>query len=380
MLDFTFHNPTTVLFGKDTIAKIGPRLAADGHRRVMMIAGGGSIKDNGVYGAVTESLGQAGISLVEFWGVTPNPTLERVRDAIDDALADEVDAILAVGGGSVIDSAKAVAAGVYLDDVWTAFETPKPIEQALPLYVVLTLSATGSEMNGTAVITNEEEKKKWPIWGPALYPRAAVIDPSVQRHLPARQTVNGAVDTLSHLMEFYFMGSTQETTIAVDEALMRTVIASMDVLSADPLNYTARSNMAWSSTMALNGISGIGMRGGDWCTHMLEHGISALFTTVAHAEGLAVMFPAWIRASHEQNPDQFLRWARNVWHADSVEQGVKAMQERYESWGAPITLGDIGIKAKDIPALVENVMQRGEPGNLWKLSARDVEAVFRLAL
>ena len=255
-----------------------------------------------------------------------------------------------------------------------------PIEQALPLFVVLTLSATGSEANGTADVTHEEEIKKWPIKGSALYPKVSIIDPSVQKHLPPRQTVNGAVDTLSHLMEFYFLGTTQESTIAVNESLMRTVIGCMDVLYADPLNYTARSNLAWSSTLALNGVAGASLRGGDWCTHMLEHSISALFSTVAHAEGLAVMFPAWIRASWEQNPDQFLRWARNVWHADTVEQGIQNMQAHYEKWGAPITLGDIGIKARDIPALVENVMQRGEPGNLWKLSARDVEAVFRLAL
>ncbi|HQP26541.1 MAG TPA: iron-containing alcohol dehydrogenase, partial [Candidatus Syntrophosphaera sp.] len=194
------HNPTRVHFGVGTIERIGPELQSAGVRKCLLAAGGGSIRANGVYEQVSKSLRGNQIDWTEAWGVQANPTLEKVYELIALAKTEQVDAILAVGGGSVIDSAKATAAGFYLRDVWNAFTGVERIKQALPVFTVLTLSATGSEMNGNAVITHTEEQKKWSIGSPLLYPRVSIIDPSVQSSLPWRQTVNGALDATAHIL------------------------------------------------------------------------------------------------------------------------------------------------------------------------------------
>jgi alcohol dehydrogenase YqhD (iron-dependent ADH family) len=213
MENFEFYSPTKVIFGKHTITQIGDEIRNHGCKRVLMIAGGGSIRENGVYDAMVQSLESVGVERVELWGVRPNPVLSTVYAAILKAREHHVDAILAVGGGSVVDCAKAVAGGFYLKDIWEAFENRALIEKALPLFVILTLSATGSEMNAFAVVTREEGNKKWAVGSPLLFPVVSIIDPSVQVFLPWHQTVNGGVDALSHIMEFYFLGSVEETTI-----------------------------------------------------------------------------------------------------------------------------------------------------------------------
>jgi len=386
MENFTFHNPTKIIFGKKTIKQIGREISRNKHKKVLLIAGGGSIKTNGVYEAVAGSLEKHGIQWTEVWGVVPNPVLSKVNQAGDRALEWGADAILAVGGGSVIDTAKATAAGVYLSDVWDAFTGKVFVEKALPVYTVLTLSATGSEMNGNAVITREDGQKKWPVGSPALYPRVSVIDPRAQYTLPWNQTVNGAVDALSHIMEYYFMGSTQETTLALDEALCRTIIQATDKLRKNAQNYDARADLAWSATLALNGISGIGLAGGDWSAHFIEHGISALFPKVAHGAGLAVVFPAWILFMRNENPNTFSRWAKNVWNKDSVEDAVKSMREKYHEWGAPVTLSELGASEKDVDTVAAKVMEFAEEwhearlARLKNLGPDGVRAILRLAL
>jgi len=301
MRNFEFHNPTKLVFGKDTIRQIGEEIRRRGHHYVLMIAGGGSIKRNGVYDAVVRSLNRAGIRWDECWGVQPNPVLSKVEEMAGVAKKAGVDAVLGVGGGSVLDSAKAVAAGYYVDDVWSLFEKKEPVARALPIYSVLTLSAAGSEMNGYAVITKEDEKKKWPIGGPALFPQVSVVDPSVQSTLPWEQTVNGAVDTISHIQELYFPGRDAETTLALDESLMRTVVRVTDRLREEPGDYAARASLAWASTMALNGAAGAGLGDGDWATHALEHGLSGVHPEIAHGTGLGILFPAWILYCQDQH-------------------------------------------------------------------------------
>jgi alcohol dehydrogenase YqhD (iron-dependent ADH family) len=380
MDNFTFHNPTRIIFGKDTVGQIGGVIKETGSRSVLLVAGGGSIKANGVYDTVVRSLTAAGLTWVEAWGVRPNPVLAKAREIIALARKEQVDAVLAVGGGSVIDTAKSVAAGVFLPDLWAAFERQVEVTRALPLFVVLTMSGTGSEMDHLAVLTHEEEVKKWVLRSPALFPATSIIDPTVQYSLPWRQTVNGAIDALTHVMEFYFLGTWEETTLALDEALMRTIIAMTHRLQADQLSYEARANLAWAASLALNGLTGVGLREGDFATHRLETAMSAVFPAIAHGAGLGVLFPAWILYMQHHNPATFARWAKNIWEVDTVEAAVARMRSTFQGWGAPITLGELGVREADIPAIVAAARKVGVLGKLKELSDSDLEAILRLAL
>jgi len=379
MNNFSFQNPTQILFGSGTISQIGGEMAKRGQKKVLLLAGGGSIKHNGVYEQAVRSLEAAGIARVECWGVQANPVLSKVQEAIDLCRAEGVDAVLAVGGGSVLDSAKSVACGFYLHDVWAAFEKKEAITRALPLYTILTLSATGSEMNMFAVLTRPEEHKKWAIGHPSLYPVLSIVDPAVQTSLPWRQTVCGGVDSLSHIMEFYFIGKPEDTTVSVNTAVSRTIVHAVDTLQREPDDYAARANLAWSSTLALNGISGCGLDFGEWSTHMLEHAVSAHHPHVAHAEGLAVLFPAWIEYCESANPDTFAHWAKSVWDSDSVADGIGAFRDRLRQWEAPVSLADIGVNRKDIPAIANTAMLTQPLGSLRPLTHEDVVNILEMA-
>jgi len=251
MINFTFYTPTRVLFGVGRIKEIRSEIKKSNVKKVLLVAGGGSIKKNGVYDTVIASLQEQGIDWVELWGVVPNPVLSKVMEGISLAKESGVDGVLAVGGGSVIDTAKAIASGIYLDDVWASFLGKEKIKQALPLFVVLTISATGSECNGNFVITNEETKQKLGNHSPLVYPKVSIIDPSVQRTLPWNQTANGACDALSHIMESYFSGGGNETTLYVDEALTKAIIDATDKLMLNEDDLEARANLAWAATLAL---------------------------------------------------------------------------------------------------------------------------------
>jgi alcohol dehydrogenase len=379
MASFEFYNPTKIIFGNDTIPQIGTSLKSYQIGKVLLLAGSGSIRKNGVYATISESLQAAGIQWVEHWGVQPNPVLSTVNEAIRKAKEAQVDAILAVGGGSVIDSAKAVAAGCCMEDVWDAFARKAFIQKALPLFVVLTLSATGSEMNPFTVITKEDEQKKWATASPVLYPTVSIIDPSVQMSLPWNQTVNGGLDAMAHILEFYVLGTDEEATLALDEALMRTVLQAVDQLQENPGNYAARSNLAWSATLALNGISGTQLRGGDWSTHMIEHGLSALHPEVAHGTGLGILFPAWIRYMEPHNPAQFQRWARQVWGADSLNEALEKLKSRWIQWGTPTSLRELGVREEELSAIADNVWLAAPLGQLKPLTRQDIEEILKLA-
>ncbi|MBM4402871.1 MAG: iron-containing alcohol dehydrogenase [Candidatus Cloacimonetes bacterium] len=376
---FTFHNPTRIHFGAGMIRFLGKELKDISISRCLMIAGGGSIKHNGVYDQVCQTLASHDIKWTEGWGVVPNPILDKVRDLITLARQDKVEAIVAVGGGSVIDTAKAVAAGIFLDDVWTAFTRKEQIQQALPLFTVLTLSATGSEMNGNAVITHQELRHKSAIYSPLLYPRVSIIDPTVQSSLPFHQTVNGALDAIAHILEYYFVDEQPVVTLGIDDALQRTIVAMTDRLKIDPADVNARSNLAWSATLALNGISGIGLKGGDWACHQIEHAISAVYPKVAHGEGLGVIFPTWIEYLAEREPARFARWSLNVWGESRPEVAVKRFREKICSWDSAGCLRDLGVKDKDLPLIIDLIMQSSSIGAFSKFRRSDVEALLLLA-
>ena len=378
MINFTFYTPTRVLFGVGRIKEIGSEIKKSNVKKVLLVAGGGSIKKNGVYDTVIASLQEQGIDWVELWGVVPNPVLSKVMEGISLAKERGVDGVLAVGGGSVIDTAKAIASGIYLDDVWASFLGKEKIKQALPLFVVLTISATGSECNGNFVITNEETKQKLGNHSLLVYPKVSIIDPSVQRTLPWNQTANGACDALSHIMESYFSGGGNETTLYVDEALTKAIINATDKLMLNEDDLEARANLAWAATLALNGVSAAQLKG-DWASHDIEHAISALHPQVAHGAGLAVVFPAWITYVWKENEPTFRRWARNVWDTDDVLTAVERLKSTYKRWGLPISLRELNLEKSEIPAIAQNATQLGKLGTVKELTQEDVEKILEIA-
>lgn len=379
MNNFTFYNPTKVHFGLGMIKMLSADMQAAGIKKCLLVAGGGSIKSNGVYEDTVAMLKSGSISWVEAWGVQANPTLEKVRELIATAKTEKVDAILAVGGGSVIDSAKAVAAGFYLDDIWQVFSGKVKVEKALPIYAVLTISATGSEMNSNSVLTNTATQQKWGMASDLVYPKSTVIDPSYQTSLPRRQTVNGALDALAHILEFYFASPEAAVTMGIDDSLQKTIIAMTDRLLKDPKDMVARANLAWSATLALNGISGAGMKGGDWACHQIEHAFSALHPEISHGEGLGVIFPAWIEFMAERDPKVFSLWAKAVWGEDNIASALRKFRAKIKSWGTASCLRDLGIKESELPRLLDLIMIYPRIGGLSRFTREDVEALLVLA-
>ncbi len=386
MKNFVFQNPTRVIFGKDEISKLGEEVAK-ASKKVLLVYGGGSVKRNGVYRKVADSLRGAGVEFVELGGIKPNPVLSKVHEGIEAARREKVDGIVALGGGSVIDTSKTVAAGFYYDgDIWDAFVGKYKAERSLPIFTVLTISATGSEMNGIAVITNEGTKQKFSFWSFESYPKVSVMDPTVQFSLPWIQTANGAADAIAHVVELYFDG-TDKTRIVdeLSEGIIRTVIDSTDLLMKDPEDYDARANLVWSATMALNGFNGVGRNGGDWSSHAIEHSLSALFD-VAHGSGLSVVVPAWMSYVYEENVAKFARFGKEIFGITAVDdskaalEGIKNLKDWYRKIGLPVSLEDVGISADDIGAIVENASMRTPFGRIKKLQTSDVRAILELCV
>ncbi len=388
MRDFTFHNPTKVLFGKNKIEEFGTTIKNIGVTKVLFLYGKGSIFNNRVYERTAKMLKQNEIDFVELGGVKANPVLSKVREGIKIVKDENIDGILAVGGGSVIDSAKAIAAGaLFKGDVWDLFEGKTFFTDSLPIFTILTISATGSEMNPFAVITKEDEKKKWPFSaGEASFPKATVIEPEIQFTLPSEQTANGAVDAIAHVLELYFDG-TENVDIQdeIAEGLIRDIIKHSKILIDEPENYNSRAELAWCATLALNGINSAGRSGGDWATHTLEHSLSAYYD-IAHGAGLAIMFPAWIKYVYRTKPDRFVKLARNVFGIEdndisvTINKLIDNLKEYFKALKAPTQLEDIGVNESDIEKLTANASMRLPVGKLRKLNKNDIREIFRLAL
>ncbi len=384
MKDFVFYNPTKILFGKGTISRLGEEVKRYS-TKILLVYGKGSIKRNGVYDEVVSSLKENGIDFVELSGVKPNPVLSKVKEGIKIAKRENVSGIVAVGGGSVIDTCKTIAAGFYYDgDIWDAFVKKYRVEKSLPIFVVLTISATGSEMNGGAVITNEETKQKFSFWTDWSYPKVSILDPTVQYTLPTNQTLNGAADAIAHVLEFYFDG-TPNTLITneISEGTIRTIMSSTEILLKDPKNYDARANLVWSATIALNGTNSVGRSGGDWSSHAIEHSLSALYD-VAHGAGLAVVFPAWMRHVYKEDVKKFARFARKVFNVSVTDdekaalEGIERLKEWFKSIGLPVTLRELGIEKGEFDKIVENASMRIPFGKLKKLNTDDVRKILEL--
>ena len=387
MENFTYYNPARIIFGRDTEAQVGREMKKLGSR-VLLVYGGGSIKRSGLYDTVVRSLTNEGLSYVELPGVQPNPRLGLVQEGVRLCREHQVDAILAVGGGSTIDTAKTVAFGVpYEGDVWDFFEAKAEIREALPIGVVLTIPAAGSESSDSCVITKEEGLLKRAAASEHMIPRFAIMNPAFTCTLPAYQTACGATDILAHLMERYFTQTTHvDFTDRLLEAAMRTIINYTPMALENPDNYDIRAEIMWAGTVAHNNLLNTG-RVSDWGSHGIEHELSALYD-IAHGAGLAIVFPAWMKYVCHAGMPRFVQFAVRVFGVDLafgepeqiVTQGIRRLESYLQSIGLPIRLSEIGIDESHFAEMAEKATKSGPMGRFLPLYAQDVESIYRLAL
>ena len=390
MDNFTFYSPTLFAFGDGEEKNTGALVRRFGGTKVLMVYGGGSIKRNGAYDDAAASLREAGIPWVELGGVQPNPRSGKVYEGIELCRREGVDFLLAVGGGSAIDTAKAIAVGVPYDGDFWDFFSKKPAETSLPVGVVLTLSGTGSEASDSSVITHENGSLKWGnLKSDVFRPVFAVMNPRYTCSLPAYQTASGATDMLSHIMERYFTPTEHvDVTDRLCEGLMKTILTAAPKALATPNDYNARADLMWAGMLAHNNSCGVG-RQQDWACHQMEHELSA-FYDCAHGAGLAVVTPAWMEYVMPQGVDRFAQFAVRVFGCEmdfrQPENTARAGVERLVAWlhsiGMPTTFAEIGAKAGDIPALVAHRAKKpnGFPfGGFTPIHEDDMAAILELA-
>lgn len=358
MVDFTYHNPTKIEFGKGKETLIGTEIASAKITKVLLCYGSERIKSDGLYEKVTNSLKENGIAWVEISGIVSNPKLTKVNEGIALAKQEHVQAILAVGGGSVLDSAKTIAVGALHDhDVWDFFLGKATIEKALPVYAIMTLAATGSEMNGFAVVTNDAAAQKYHIHSTLIYPRLSILNPELTKSVPNDYLAYSAVDIIAHVIEGYFTAPDQpHFQSRMVEGIVQTVMETTEILLKNPEDYNARAEFTWAATQALNGSTTAGTNPTGFPNHMIEHSLSALFN-IAHGAGLAIVIPAWMKWFHTQNPAQFKRFAQKIFGKESVEEGIIELKKWFAKIGAPVSLKEVSISADSIASIAENAAQ-----------------------
>lgn len=387
MENFNFYSPTEFVFGKGRENETGLYVKKYGGTKVLIHYGGQSAKKSGLLDRVKASLDKEAVPYVELGGVQPNPRDTLVYKGIDLVRAENIDFILAVGGGSVIDSAKAIAMGVpYEGDFWD-FYSGKTAEKALPVGTVLTIAAAGSEGSGDSVITKEDGMLKRGAGSPAIRPRFSVMNPELTMTLPPYQTACGATDIMAHIFERYFTNTKEvEITDRLCEAVLATMVRETPRVIADPENYEARANIMWAGTVAHTNVVGVG-RDQDWNSHGIEHELSALYDC-AHGAGLAVIMPAWMEFVYKHDVMRFCQMAVRVFgcnmNYDDPEStavaGIKAFRRFLHDIGMPINFTELGAKAEDIPELVEKFgLGDGQTGGFVKLSSKDVAEIYQIA-
>ncbi|WP_261130485.1 iron-containing alcohol dehydrogenase [Bacillus sp. Marseille-Q3570] len=387
MEPFEFRNPTKLIFGKGQVEALEREIPQYG-KNVMVVYGGGSIKRNGLYDQVMERLSAIGARVTELSGVEPNPRLTTVRKGVELVRENNVDFLLAVGGGSVIDCTKAIAGGAKYDgDVWEMISNRVRVEETVPFGTVLTLAATGSEMNSGAVITNWETNEKYGWGSPANFPKFSILDPVNTITVPRDQTVYGIVDMMSHVLESYFHPATNtKLQERMAEAILLTVIETAPKLFDNLESYEHRETILYSGTMALNGVLQMGARG-DWATHNIEHAVSAVYD-IPHAGGLAILFPNWMKHNIEETERKLKQLAVRVFGVDQSgktdrELALAAIDEIQAFWtslGAPSRLADYDIDDSKLDLMADRAMARGEFGNFQTLKKPDVEKILEMSL
>ena len=389
---FNYHAPTKIIFGKNTENKVGQLVKNSGCKKVLVHYGGSSAKKSGLLDRVFASLTEAGIAYTELGGVVPNPRLSKVYEGIKLCREENVDFILAVGGGSVIDSAKAIGYGVVNEgDVWDLYTGAKmPINGCLPIGAIVTIPAAGSEMSNVSVITNEDGWLKRSLGSEAGYCQFAIMNPELTYTLPAYQTASGATDILLHTMERYFAKcKTLEISDALGESLMRSVMYNVKVLLKEPENYEARATIMWASSLSHNGVTG-DRNYGDWACHQLEHELGGIFD-IAHGAGLAAVWGSWARYVYQENPARFAQFVVNVLnvpnHFDDPERtaldGIDAMEDFFRSIDMPTAIKDMGIDLTEAQikelAYKCSFMGKRTIGAFKKLDIPDIEEIYRMA-
>ncbi len=392
MENFTFYNQTKLIFGKGQIEKLHNEINNYG-KRVLVVIGGGSVKRIGLYDKVMDILHQNNCDIYELAGVEPNPRLTTVYKGVDICKTNLVDFVLAIGGGSVIDASKAICAGAkYEGDVWDFFLNKATVKEALPLGTVLTLAATGTEMNGNSVVTKWDTNEKIALGNEHLYPKFSILDPVYTYTVPKDHTIYGIVDMMAHVFEQYF-SHTKNTPIQDQfcESVLRTVIENAQPVLEHPDHYDYRANILYSGTMALNGIISMGMfsmgMDGDWATHGIEHQISAYYD-IPHGGGLAIIFPNWMKYVLDDGVEKFKRYAIEVWNVDPAKktdreialEGIEKTKEFFKTIGAPTRLQDYGINDEKIDIMAENATKGKTIGQYKKLSKDDVAEILRMCL
>lgn len=344
MMDFTYHNPTRIEFGAEKEKQIGTHIAALGIQKVLICYGSERIKQNGLLATVVASLTAQQIEYIELCGIQSNPLLSKVEEGIQLVREHQLEAVLAVGGGSVLDSAKTIAAGVhYAGNVWDFFIGKAEITTALPIFDIMTLAATGSEMNGFAVITNEKTQQKYHIASDKIYPHVSIINPALMHSVTAEYLAYSAVDIIAHAIEGYFTATVQpKLNSRFVESIIKTVIENTEILLNNPTETAARGEFAWAATQALNGLIYAGSEGFSYPNHTIEHALSALHQ-VAHGAGLAIIIPAWMKWYQADHPLQFERFAIEIFGLSSGLAGIEALEAWFQKIGAPTRLAQIGL-------------------------------------
>lgn len=393
MFDFEYFAPTRVIFGRNAEERTGALLRELGVSRVLIHYGGGSAVKSGLLGRVTASLDEAGIAHASLGGVVPNPRVSKVREGARLALQFGAELILAVGGGSVIDSSKAIgyAAAEPEHDVWEIYDRKRAPKACLPVACVLTIAAAGSEMSNSSVITNEETGEKRGCRSNLCRPRLAIMNPELTASLPPYQTAAGCTDILMHTLERYFtQGGNMELTDQIAEGLMRTVMKNALILRDDPSNYDARAEVMWASSLSHNDLTGLGADGMDFVSHGLEHELGGMFD-VTHGAGLSAVWPSWARYVYKDCLPRFVKFARDVMAVepgpsdeDTALRGIAALEDFFRSIHMPVTLRELGVEPTEeqILAMAASFAKSsgGKKGTAKVLYEADMAAIYRMAL
>ncbi len=390
MNNFEFLSPTKIVFGRGTENQVGQEVEKCQARKVLLHYGGGSIKHFGLYDKVVASLKKSGIDFIELGGVKPNPRVSLVREGIKLCRENDIDFILAVGGGSVIDSAKAIGIGVpYSGDVWDFYIGKAEPQETIPVGVVLTIPAAGSEASPGSVLTNEDGWYKRAVNAEIMRPRFAILNPELTFTLPPYQTVCGASDIMAHVMERYFTPTRHvDFTDRLCESTLKTVIKNIPVVLEQPDNYDARAEIMWAGTIAHNDLLSTG-RVGDWASHDIEHEISGIYD-VAHGAGLAVVFPAWMKYVYKEDRNKFVQFAVRVWNVDmdfedperTALAGIDRLKGFYKDVGLPTSLKELGISDDRLEEMADKCTSSNTKtvGNFKKLGKQDVLNILKMAL
>lgn len=393
MFNFNYYAPTEVLFGKDTEKEAGEMIRKYGGTKVLLHYGGGSVIKSGLLDKIKASLDKSQIGYVELGGVVPNPHLEKVYEGIALSKKENIDFVLAIGGGSVIDSAKAIAYGLAEPnkDVWDLYEHTRTAKACLPVASVLTIAAAGSEMSPSSVITKAANNEKRAYDDDLSRPKFAIMNPELTVTLPDYQTESGCTDIMMHTMERYFtQGGNMEITDSIAEALLRTVMRNAKILHHNPDNYEARAEVMWASSLAHNGLTGCGNDGGDFASHMLEHEMGGMFN-VTHGAGLSAIWSSWARYVYKENLDRFVKYAKYVMCVDIAEtdeetalKGICAMEDFYHAIGMPTNMKELGIHPteKQIDEMATRCVKAtgGCQGSAKVLYKEDMVNIYKMAL